>query len=43
MNNLSFFIPVEPVAQGRPRFTRRGIAYTPAKTRKAKEEITRYV
>jgi Holliday junction resolvase RusA-like endonuclease len=28
-----------PVAQGRPRFTRRGIAYTPAKTRKAKEEI----
>jgi Holliday junction resolvase RusA-like endonuclease len=36
---IKFNLPVMPVAQGRPRFTRRGIAYTPAKTRKAKEEI----
>ena len=28
-----------PVAKGRPRFTKRGIAYTPAKTKTAEEMI----
>jgi len=31
---VTVIIAGEPVAKGRPRFTRRGIAYTPAHTRK---------
>ncbi len=30
---ISFVIPIEPVAKGRPRFTRMGRAYTDDKTR----------
>jgi Holliday junction resolvase RusA-like endonuclease len=33
MKILKFVIPGTPVAKGRPRFTRRGFAFTPAKTR----------
>jgi len=29
---VKFIVVGEPVAKGRPRFTRRGIAYTPKKT-----------
>lgn len=29
----------DPVAKGRPRFTKRGIAYTPTKTKTAEEMI----
>lgn len=32
-------IPGNPVAKGRPRFTKRGFAYTPAKTKSAEETI----
>jgi Holliday junction resolvase RusA-like endonuclease len=35
----SFFIPCIPTAKGRPKFTRMGWAYTPAKTRSAEAEI----
>lgn len=31
--------PITPVAKGRPRFTRRGFAYTPEKTRKAEADL----
>lgn len=31
---LAFEVPGEPVGKGRPRFTRQGRAYTPAKTAK---------
>lgn len=37
---IKFSIPGEPVAKARPRFTRNGHAYTPAKTR-TYEEIVR--
>ena len=37
--NLSFTIPLEPVALGRPRMTKSGIAYTPAKSKNAKSHI----
>jgi Holliday junction resolvase RusA-like endonuclease len=30
---VSFFIPGKPVAKGRPRVTKKGISYTPQKTR----------
>lgn len=32
MTAVSFTVPGTPVAKGRPRFTRQGRAYTPAKT-----------
>jgi len=32
---INFPVYGEPVAKGRPRFTRKGFAYTPAKTRAA--------
>lgn len=35
----SFYFPVVPVAKGRPRFTNRGFAYTPKKTREAEQEL----
>ena len=31
--SINIFVPGEPVAKGRPRMTRTGHAYTPAKTR----------
>ena len=31
--SINIFVPGEPVAKGRPRITRTGHAYTPAKTR----------
>ena len=40
MTQIKFSIPGEPVAKARPRFTRNGHAYTPAKTR-IYEEIVR--
>lgn len=33
MDRLSFTVPGEPKGKGRPRFTKQGHAYTPAKTR----------
>lgn len=38
---IEFEIKGIPVAKGRPRFTKKGFSYTPAKTRKAEEEIRR--
>jgi Holliday junction resolvase RusA-like endonuclease len=35
----SFSLPVTPVAKGRPRFSRNGHAYTPAKTRTFEAEV----
>lgn len=37
--SLWFGIRMEPVGKGRPRFTRTGHAYTPAKTRAAERQI----
>ena len=37
---LMIWVPVEPTGKGRPRFTRKGVAYTPEKTRKAEELIS---
>lgn len=39
---IKLVIPVEPVSKGRPRFTRHGHAYTPAKTAAAELEIGMY-
>ena len=36
------FLPFDPVPKGRPRFTRTGHAYTPAKTAKYEKEIAEY-
>ena len=36
---ISLFVPGEPVPKGRPRMTRGGHAYTPAKTRSYEGEI----
>lgn len=36
---IQFTIPGEPVPQARPRLTKRGIAYTPEKSRRYKEYI----
>lgn len=36
---IYFAIPMNPVAKGRPRFTRSGHAFTPAKTRDAEKEF----
>ena len=37
--HYEFTIPLEPVAKGRPRFAKGGIAYTPSKTRKAEQDL----
>lgn len=34
-----FNIPIEPVAKGRPRFSRRGFCYTPTKTRNYESDL----
>ena len=39
---LTIAIPFAPVAKGRPRMTRQGRAYTPAKTREAEGKIIAY-
>jgi len=36
---ISFTVQGKPVAKGRPRMTRNGIAYTPEKTRQAEESF----
>jgi len=36
---MNFLFEIEPVAKGRPRFTRAGIAYTPTKTRSFEKEL----
>ena len=36
---IRFFVPGEPVAKGRPRMTRTGHAYTPAKTRQYEDKL----
>lgn len=36
------FLPFNPVPKGRPRFTRTGHAYTPAKTAKYEKDIAEY-
>jgi len=36
---IIFFVEGIPVAKGRPRFTKTGIAYTPTKTRQAEESF----
>lgn len=41
--NISVIIPMTPVAKGRPRFTRTGFAYTPAKTRQAEKDIQAFL
>jgi len=33
MGNVSFWLRGQPIGKGRPRFTRQGRAYTPAKTK----------
>ena len=38
---IQFEISMEPVAKGRPRFTRKGFVYTPGKTRSAESEVRR--
>ena len=40
---LTIAIPFAPVAKGRPRMTRQGRAYTPAKTRLAENAIKAYL
>lgn len=40
---MKFVIPVIPIPKGRPRFTRRGFAFTPQKTRVAQETIKWYL
>jgi Holliday junction resolvase RusA-like endonuclease len=40
---MNIIIPMEPVAKGRPKFTRQGFAYTPTKTRQAEKFIAAYV
>ena len=37
-----YFLPITPVAKGRPRFTRNGGCYTPAKTREYEEAIAAF-
>lgn len=40
---LTIAIPFTPIAKGRPRMTRQGRAYTPAKTRDAENQIKAYL
>lgn len=38
---LTFDIPGKPIGKGRPRFTKQGRTYTPAKTRAQEKEVAR--
>ena len=40
---MRIIIPGEPVAKGRPKFTKRGFTYTPAKTEAAEKYIRAFV
>ncbi len=40
---MLIIIPMEPVAKGRPKFTKRGFTYTPAKTKDAEDFIRAFV
>jgi Holliday junction resolvase RusA-like endonuclease len=37
--DFEIFIPIAPIAKGRPEFARGGFAYTPQKTRMAEHEL----
>jgi len=39
MGFISFTVLGAPVAKGRPKFTKKGFAYTPAKTKKAEDSF----
>jgi Holliday junction resolvase RusA-like endonuclease len=39
MTDFTLTIPMEPIGKGRPRMTRRGVAFTPAETRHAEAEM----
>lgn len=38
-----FYIDAEPTSKGRPRFTKQGRAYTPAKTKEATQIIAKHI
>ena len=40
---IELSIPLPPVAKGRPRMTKAGIAYTPAKTRNYEQQVATFV
>ena len=42
MKNTEIFFPFEPIAKGRPKFTKTGHAYTPKKTREYEKKIADY-
>lgn len=39
---IKFTLPIEPVAKGRPRFSKSGHAYTPEKTRRYEAAVKAY-
>ena len=39
MRRWEFFLPIEPVAQGRPRFSRQGRVYDPERSRRWKRDV----
>ncbi len=41
--SIKFTIPMSPTAKGRPKFTKRGFTYTPAKTKAAEKFIRAFV
>ena len=40
---MRVIIPIEPVAKGRPKFTKKGFTYTPAKTKAAEQYLRTFV
>lgn len=40
---INIDLPIDPVAKGRPRFTKRGIAYTPTKTKSFEKDLVRLI
>lgn len=42
VKKTELFFPFKPVPKGRPRFTRKGFAYTPDKTRKYEKDIAEF-
>jgi len=43
MSKHTYIIDVDPVAKGRPRFTKAGRAYTPQKTKQFSEDVKEYM
>jgi len=43
MSKHTYIIDVDPVAKGRPRFTRAGRAYTPQKTKQFNKDVKKYM